>query len=125
MSQSGNTYNAVALIKQVYATIQPSLDFLQIYDQTGFIALKDPNSLPPVDKLSKQMKQLEAAIQTITSQTKPDNNSKDETLTMYAAHAYVLNCLLHVQTLLNERKFRAVYMETIKATQTAGAAPFY
>jgi hypothetical protein len=130
MAQPVTPYDAVALIKQVYAKIKPSLGFLQIDDGTGFITLKDPN--PPLDKLpsgsdlNEQITQLENAIKEITSETiKPAINSKDEELTTYAAHAYVLNCLLHVQTILNERKFRAIYMETIKAAQKAGAAPFY
>jgi hypothetical protein len=128
MSQPVNPYDAVALIKRVYAKIKPSLGFLQINEGTGFITLKDPN--PPLDPsasdLNEQIKQLENAIKEITSGTiKPAINSKDEALTTYAAHAYVLNCLLHVQTILNERKFRAIYMETIKAAQKAGAEPFY
>lgn len=145
-------YNALALIKTVYEPIKGELGFLQINDQTGFITLKDPN--PPLDKfpsvsiLKKQIEELTSAINKITTAKnaiKREDNAqytltapfeskirhvkaemqKDGQRTNYAAHVYVLNCLLHVKTLLEERKFKATYMETIKAAQEAGAATFY
>ena len=146
------TYDAAALIKKVYDLIKPTLVFLQI-DATGFITLINPD--PPLDKfpsastLKKQIEDLTLAIDTITKAKNRINREKnaeyplndpiilnkiahvkaemekDVQRTDYAAHVYVLNCLLHVKTLLEERKFKAIYMETIKAAQEAGAEPFY
>ena len=147
------TYDAAALIKKVYDKIKPNLGFLQMDNTTGFITLKDPN--PPLDKfpsvstLEEQINKLTSAISTITTAKnaiKREENAdyplndpsipnkithvkaemdKDVQRTDYAAHVYVLNCLLHVKTLLEERKFKAIYMETINAAQEAGADPFY
>jgi hypothetical protein len=99
--------------------------------------------------LTEQINNLTLAISTITSAKetiKPEANAKyppltdpiekriahveaemkkDGQRTNYAAHVYVLNCLLHVRALLNERMFKAKYLETIKDAQQAGAAPFY
>jgi hypothetical protein len=129
----------------------PELGFLQINETTGFITLKDPD--PPLDKfpsvseLKGQIKELELAIDAITAkktillkangeypwkgsiQNRITHVKKemenDGQRTNYAAHAYVLNCLLHVQALLNERIFKATYLETIEAARKAGAALFY
>jgi hypothetical protein len=153
MPQSDNTYDAVALIKQVYGTITPPLDFLKINPVTGFITLKDPNpslkEFPAVSTLKDQISKLTSAIGAITNAKNGINRDsyaaypleqsdiqkkinhvknemkKDGHHTNYAAHAYVLNCLLHVRALLNERMFKATYLQTIAAAQKAGVAPFY
>ena len=144
------TYNAVALIKKVYDNIKPKLGFLKIDYATGFITLIDPlDDFPSASKLKEQIEELTSAIDAITKAKnaiqREDNvqyplndpsipnkiahvkaeMKKDIQRTDYAAHVYVLNCLLHVKTLLEERKFKATYMETIKAAQEAGAEPFY
>ena len=145
-------YNALVLINAVYTKYTFLSSFLTKDRFTGFIELKEPD--PPLDKfpsvfeLNKQISDLVAAINAITKAKngiKREDNAqypltesiinkiehvkgemkKDVQRTDYAAHVYVLNCLLHVQALLEERRFKATYMETIKAAQKAGAAPFY
>ncbi len=148
------TYDAVKLIKEVYTDItsKHSLNFLTIDDQNGFITLKGESdkleNLPSASELKAQITQLDTAIDAIrkgatgtkpeasVKYTKSDNITakinhvqaeieKDSKRTRYAAHAYVLNCLLHIRTLLKERVFKATYMETIKAAKDANVAPFY
>jgi hypothetical protein len=126
---------AVDYIKNAFKEVTDNEDITDVVTQhsnTGILSLnktrkKDIDSRITTIKtlITKLLTQIESEKKQIDLPTPPNKDDIHHHLKRYAAFVYVFSCLKHFNDILEEQRFREVYMKTIKDAEEAGVEPFY